>query len=87
MSEGVPEGDRVVVLRGPLNGNEAIIVSVNWHKSVVFVELDFVDDESGQRWDLELSAVKMERHNLESTDEPRGTFNELGGGLPLLCSL
>ena len=27
-----------------------------------------------------MSAVKMERHNLESTDEPRGTFNELGGG-------
>ena len=41
VSEGVPEGDRVVVLRGPLNGNEAIIVSVNRHKSVVFVELDF----------------------------------------------
>lgn len=41
MSEGVLEGDRVVVLRGPLKGNEAIIVSVNRHKSVAFVELDF----------------------------------------------
>lgn len=39
MSMGVLEGERVVVLSGPLKGREALITSVNRHKNLAFVEL------------------------------------------------
>lgn len=41
MSEGVMEGDQVVVLKGPLKGREALITRVNRHKNIAFVELEF----------------------------------------------
>lgn len=40
MSMGVMEGERVVVLSGPLRGREALITSVNRHKNLAFVELE-----------------------------------------------
>ena len=39
MSMGVMEGDRVVVVSGPLKGREALIRSVNRHRSIAYVEL------------------------------------------------
>ena len=39
MSMGVMEGDRVVVVSGPLKGREALIKSVNRHRSIAYVEL------------------------------------------------
>ena len=40
MSVGVMEGDQVVVLDGPLVGCEAMIRSINRHKSLAFLELE-----------------------------------------------
>ena len=40
MSKGVMEGDRVVVLDGPLVGCEAMIKSVNRHKSLAILEFE-----------------------------------------------
>lgn len=40
MSTGVMEGDRVLVLDGPLVGREALIKSVNRHKSLAFLEFE-----------------------------------------------
>ena len=40
MSTGVMEGDRVVVLDGPLVGCEAMIKSVNRHKSLAILEFE-----------------------------------------------
>ena len=40
MSTGVKEGDRVVVTSGPLAGHEALIKSVNRHKSLAFLEFE-----------------------------------------------
>lgn len=40
MSSGVMEGDRVVVTSGPLVGREALIKSVNRHKSLAFLEFE-----------------------------------------------
>lgn len=40
MSMGVMEGDRVVVLSGPLVGREALIKSVNRHRSLAFLEFE-----------------------------------------------
>ena len=39
MSVGVMEGDRVVVTSGPLKGHEALIKSVNRHRSLAILEL------------------------------------------------
>ncbi len=39
MSMGVMEGDRVVVVSGPLKGREALFKSVNRHRSIAYVEL------------------------------------------------
>ena len=39
MSMGVMEGDRVVVTSGPLKGREALIKSVNRHRSLAILEL------------------------------------------------
>lgn len=39
MSMGVMEGDRVVVVSGPLKGREALIKSLNRHRSIAYVEL------------------------------------------------
>ena len=39
MSTGVMEGDRVTVVSGPLKGREALIKSVNRHRSIAYVEL------------------------------------------------
>ena len=40
MSEGVIEGDRVMVIRGPLKGHEASITHVNRHKRLAWVDMD-----------------------------------------------
>lgn len=40
MSMGVIKHGRVVVQSGPLRGREAMIVSVNRHKNVAFVEFE-----------------------------------------------
>lgn len=40
MSMGVMEGDRVVVLSGPLVGREALIRGVNRHKSIATLEFE-----------------------------------------------
>lgn len=40
MSMGVMEGDRVVVISGPLAGHEALIKKVNRHRSLAFLEFE-----------------------------------------------
>ena len=40
MSEGVIEGDRVVVIRGPLKGREASITRVDRHKRLAWVDMN-----------------------------------------------
>lgn len=40
MSMGVMEGDQVTVISGPLIGCEALIKSVNRHRSIAYVELE-----------------------------------------------
>jgi len=41
MSRAVKQGDAVVVTEGPLVGREALITSVNRHKSMATLEVDF----------------------------------------------
>ena len=39
MSEGIIEGDRVIVTKGPLKGKEAMIRKIDRHKRKVWLEM------------------------------------------------
>lgn len=42
MSEGVIEGDEIVILKGPLMGRQALIKDINRHKRMAYLELDML---------------------------------------------
>ena len=41
-SIGVIEGDKVIVMRGPLHGLEGSIVKINRHKRIAIIKADFM---------------------------------------------
>ena len=54
MSEGVIEGDRVVVTRGPLKGREMSIARVDRHKRLAWVDMDMLGRRKTIRVGLEI---------------------------------
>lgn len=54
MSEGVIEGDRVVVIRGPLKGREASITRVDRHKRLAWVDMNMFGRNKTIRVGLEI---------------------------------
>lgn len=54
MSEGVIEGDRVVVIRGPLKGREASITRVDRHKRLAWVDMNMFGRHKTIRVGLEI---------------------------------
>ncbi len=54
MSEGVIEGDRVVVIRGPLKGREASITRVDCHKRLAWVDMNMFGRNKTIRVGLEI---------------------------------
>ena len=42
MSEGIIEGDEIRVLKGPLQGYEALVTKVERHKRIAFIDLDIL---------------------------------------------
>ena len=54
MSEGVIEGDRVVVTRGPLKGHEMSIARVDRHKRLAWVDMDMLGRRKTIRVGLEI---------------------------------
>lgn len=53
MSEGVIEGDRVVVLEGPLKGRAGMIAKIDRHKRLAYLNMDMMgrkkNDKTGAR--------------------------------------
>lgn len=58
MSEGVIEGDRVVVTSGPLKGHEASIARVDRHKRLAWVDMDMFGRHKTIRVGLEIVAKR-----------------------------
>lgn len=54
MSEGVIEGNRVVVIRGPLKGREASITRVDRHKRLAWVDMNMFGRNKTIRVGLEI---------------------------------
>jgi transcriptional antiterminator NusG len=54
MSEGVIEGDRVMVIRGPLMGHEARITRIDRHKRLAWVDMDMFGRNKTIRVGLEI---------------------------------
>lgn len=54
MSEGIIEGDRVVVTRGPLKGREASIARVDRHKRLAWVDMNMFGRNKTIRVGLEI---------------------------------
>lgn len=54
MSEGAIEGDRVVVIRGPLKGREASITRVDRHKRLAWVDMNMFGRNKTIRVGLEI---------------------------------
>lgn len=54
MSEGVIEGDRVTVIRGPLKGYEAMITRVDRHKRLAWIDMDMFGRNKTIRVGLEI---------------------------------
>ena len=54
MSEGVIEGDRVMVIRGPLKGHEAWIARIDRHKRLAWVDMDMFGRNKTIRVGLEI---------------------------------
>lgn len=54
MSEGIIEGDRVVVTRGPLKGREASITRIDRHKRLAWVDMDVFGRSKSIRVGLEI---------------------------------
>ena len=42
MSEGIIEGDQIRVLRGPLQGYEALVKKIDRHKRIAFIDLEIL---------------------------------------------
>ena len=58
MSEGVIEGDRVMVIRGPLRGHEARITRADRHKRLAWVDMDMFGRHKTIRVGLEIVSKK-----------------------------
>lgn len=58
MSEGVIEGDRVMVIRGPLKGHEAWIARIDRHKRLAWVDMDMFGRHKTIRVGLEIVSKK-----------------------------
>ena len=58
MSEGVIEGDRVTVIRGPLKGHEARIARIDRHKRLAWVDMDMFGRHKTIRVGLEIVSKK-----------------------------
>lgn len=58
MSEGVIEGDRVMVIRGPLKGHEARITRIDRHKRLAWVDMDMFGRRKTIRVGLEIVSKK-----------------------------
>lgn len=56
MSTGVIEGDRVIVLRGPLKGHEGLIARVDRHKRIAELEMKMFGRVKRIRVELEIVA-------------------------------
>lgn len=54
MSEGVIEGDRVMVIRGPLKGHEARITRIDRHKRLAWVDMNMFGRNKTIRVGLEI---------------------------------
>ncbi len=54
MSQGVIEGDRVIVTEGPLKGHEAMIIKINRHKRLAYVDLHMFGRQKTVRIGLEI---------------------------------
>lgn len=54
MSKGVIEGERVIVIHGPLKGREARIVRINRHKRLAWVDMDMFGCSKTIRVGLEI---------------------------------
>ena len=42
MSEGIIEGDQIRVLKGPLQGYEALVAKVDRHKRLAYIDLNIL---------------------------------------------
>lgn len=58
MSEGIIEGDRVVVTSGPLRGQEASISHIDRHKRLAWVDVDMFGRHKTIRVGLEIVAKR-----------------------------
>lgn len=58
MSEGVIEGDRVVVTSGPLKGHEASISRIDRHKRLAWVDVEMFGRQKTIRVGLEIVAKR-----------------------------
>ena len=58
MSEGVIEGDRVIVIRGPLKGHETLIARIDRHKRLAWVDMDMFGRRKTIRVGLEIASKK-----------------------------
>lgn len=58
MSEGVIEGDRVKVIRGPLKGHEAQIARIDRHKRLAWVDMEMCGRSKTIRVGLEIISKK-----------------------------
>lgn len=54
MSEGIIEGDRVIVTRGPLRDLEANIIKIDRHKRLAWVDVDMCGRSKTIRVGLEI---------------------------------
>lgn len=54
MSEGIIEGDRVMVTRGPLKGHEASITRIDRHKRLAWVDMSMFGRSKTIRVGLEI---------------------------------
>lgn len=61
MSEGVIEGDRVVVTSGPLKGHEASISRIDRHKRLAWVDVEMFGRQKTIRVGLEIVAKRGSR--------------------------
>lgn len=58
MSEGVIEGDRVIVIRGPLKGHEVLIARIDRHKRLAWMDMNMFGRHKTIRVGLEIVSKK-----------------------------
>ena len=58
MSEGITEGDRVIVIRGPLKGHEVLIARIDRHKRLAWMDMNMFGRHKTIRVGLEIVSKK-----------------------------